>query len=425
MQLIRLKYVATEVRQVGSYDRGFGLPYIGLEHIESYTGRLIIDPSVKPTGSVSHFRRDHILFGKLRPYLAKVALPDFDGTCSTEAIVLKTRPGYEPRFLRYVLLSKPFLDEVSISTYGAKMPRTSWEFMRNRLVPNPTPEEQKRIADFLDRETARIDELIFKKERLANLVDSKWSATVDHATTRGVAPPGIRRDTTSDDVNHVPSHWAVVALKRIAGIRYGISEPPEYRSDGVPLIRATNIRRGKIELNDVVFVNPNDIPPSRIVWLSPGDIIVVRSGAYTGDSALVRREHCPAIAGFDMVLTPKQCDPEFLQFVLLSSYVLDGQIGFYKMRAAQPHLNAAELGSLRIYLPPKEEQRHIVGYLNSQLARLERLREATLESIRKLRELRSALITCAVTGQIDIEEWRRRGEGERRMDMAEVELPEA
>lgn len=291
-------------------------------------------------------------------------------------------------------------------------------------IPLPDIEAQRRIADFLDRETARIDDLMSKKQRMLDILDLKERTLIDRALTHGASSLNESCEGLSNVPDRVPCHWVNVALKWIADIRYGIGEPPEYRTEGIPLIRATNIRRGKISLDDVVFVNPSDIPESRIVWLSPGDILVVRSGVYTGDSALVRVEHCPAIAGFDMVVTPKKCEPEFLQYALLSSRVLDAQIGLQKTRAAQPHLNAKELGSCRIWLPPREEQKKIVRYLNSELERLERLRIAMFRSIDKLRELRYALVTEAVTGQSDVDEWQRRGETERRIDNVGAEVQE-
>jgi len=205
-------------------------------------------------------------------------------------------------------------------------------------------------------------------------------------------------------LGEVPEHWGVRSFKHLAGIRYGIGEPPAYKAEGTPLIRATNVDAGCIRSEGLVYVDPADIPDKRIIWLAPGDIIVVRSGAYTGDSAIVQEHHCPAIAGFDMVVSPKCVNPFFLQYALLSRYLKSNQIDLEKMRAAQPHLNAEELGSCFVLLPPPIEQESIVAFLDHSTKRVDGVISKTLLSIDLLKERRSALITAAVNGQIDLRE---------------------
>jgi type I restriction enzyme S subunit len=109
------------------------------------------------------------------------------------------------------------------------------------------------------------------------------------------------RDSGVEWVGEIPCHWKVTQIKRVASIRYGIGEPPKYQETGIPLIRATNVDAGHIRYDGMVYINPEDLPESRIIWLKSGDIIVVRSGAYTGDSAIVRDENCPCIAGFGLL----------------------------------------------------------------------------------------------------------------------------
>jgi type I restriction enzyme, S subunit len=208
-------------------------------------------------------------------------------------------------------------------------------------------------------------------------------------------------ELTVSSLKQVPAHWSAVSLKRIVKIRYGIGEPPKYKPSGVPLIRATNVDAGAIDADGLVFVDPDDIPVNRIVWLSPGDIIVVRSGAYTGDSATIRCEHCPCIAGFDMVVTAFGCLSEFLQYALLSSYLKKDQIDLEKLRAAQPHLNAEELGSCILVLPPPNEQSAIVSYLDEQTAKIDALVGEQMQLIELLKEKRRAVISHAVTKGLD------------------------
>lgn len=159
--------------------------YIGLESIESWTGRLIKGETAEPEGTVSLYEPSDILFGKLRPYIAKVHLATEAGACSTEALVLRTTRDYVAAYLKYVLLDPCRIDEINSSTFGAQMPRASWDFIGNCSVPVADLDTQKAIAAFLDREIARIDQLIAKKERQAVALTEKLSRVIEAATNSG------------------------------------------------------------------------------------------------------------------------------------------------------------------------------------------------------------------------------------------------
>lgn len=259
-----------------------------------------------------------------------------------------------------------------------------------------------KIATFLDHETAKIDTLIDKQQQLIQLLKEKRQTVISHAVTKGLNPNAPMRDSGVEWLGEVPEHWRVVPVKHISKICYGIGEPPKYQEEGIPLIRATNIRSGKITEVGLVFVNPADIPANRIVWLDKGDIIVVRSGAGTGDSSIISGKYEGSIAGFDMVVRPTGCFPEFLGHVLLSNYVRNSQIDLEKTRAAQPHLNAEELGDCFILLPTVEEQKLIAAYVDREILKFDELINKAESVIKLMQERRSALISAAVTGKIDV-----------------------
>jgi type I restriction enzyme S subunit len=214
-------------------------------------------------------------------------------------------------------------------------------------------------------------------------------------------PYGNYRDTDTLQLKCLPSHWVEVPLKWLGSIKYGIGEPPSYQEEGTRLIRATNVDHGRVVEAGMVYVDPADIPEKRILWLQVGDIIVVRSGAYTGDSAIIRSELLPAIAGFDMVVRPANCVAQFLQYALLSQYLREGQIDQVKLRAAQPHLNAEELGTCMVAVPPIEEQLVIAAFLDRETAKIDALVEAQQRLIELLKEKRQAVISHAVTKGLD------------------------
>jgi type I restriction enzyme S subunit len=205
------------------------------------------------------------------------------------------------------------------------------------------------------------------------------------------------KDSGVEWLGEVPEYWELLPLKRVGRIRYGIGEPPAYVEDGVRLIRATNVRAGKLLDAGMVLVNPADIPSQRILWLEEGDIIVVRSGAYTGDSSIVPAGYGPCIAGFDMVLRIHGADPKYIQYALLSAYLKDHQIELKRMRAAQPHLNAEELGECILVMPPVVEQSAIATFLDRETAKIDALITEQQRLIELLQEKRQAVISHAVT----------------------------
>ncbi len=174
------------------------VPYIGMENIESWTGKLLpIDPNVALSGVANSFTARNTLFGKLRPYLAKACNPDFDGLCSTELLVLESE-DFDRRALLYWLLADGFIKLVDSSTYGSKMPRTNWDFIGNCLLPVPPLPEQTAIAAYLDRETAKIDRLVDKVELFISRLQEYRAALITAAVTgkidvRGAIPPAHAR----------------------------------------------------------------------------------------------------------------------------------------------------------------------------------------------------------------------------------------
>lgn len=135
------------------------LPYLGMESIESKTGQLSNETS-EAEGLASYFKEDQILFGKLRPYLAKVYLTTFEGLCSTEFMVMSVRSEISNTFLKYQLLSNRFIAQINSSTYGSKMPRASAEYIKRQSITLPPTEEQKLIVDYIDSITNKVNKTL-------------------------------------------------------------------------------------------------------------------------------------------------------------------------------------------------------------------------------------------------------------------------
>ncbi|MBF0456053.1 MAG: restriction endonuclease subunit S [Magnetococcales bacterium] len=205
------------------------------------------------------------------------------------------------------------------------------------------------------------------------------------------------KDSGVQWLGQVPEHWELKRIKHLGSIRYGLGEPPSDDPDGIPFIRATDINFGKVDLSSVKRVDPNDVPWGRRPTLEQDEILVVRSGAYTGDSSIVTGDVAGCIAGYDMVLTATQAHPRFLAWVLLSKYLLESQIYLARLRAAQPHLNAEELGGFTVLTPRFSEQISIADFLDEQTGKIDRLIGKKRALIARLKEKRTALISRTVT----------------------------
>jgi type I restriction enzyme S subunit len=196
----------------------------------------------------------------------------------------------------------------------------------------------------------------------------------------------------------VPSDWRRCRLKSVANIRYGLGQPPAQLASGVAMVRATDVDAGTILTENLLRVDPAELPLDRNPYLKADEIIVVRSGAYTGDSAIVPPALEGAIAGYDMVATVTCAVPHFVAYGLLSKYVLEDQLLLLTLRAAQPHLNAEQLGSIVLAMPSsRQEQQRISAYLDASCAAIDAAVAAKRRQIETLDDLRIEAIHSAVT----------------------------
>jgi len=399
----RLKFVARLLSEKAVY-RESDPPYMGLEHIESWTGRYLEDEEASPDGVVSHFEPGDVLFGKLRPYLAKVHLARHRGVCSTEALVLRAYEELLPEYLRYFLVAPVTIENINSSTYGSKMPRASWDFIGNQLQPLPPLTQQQKIAAFLDRKTAEIDTLIEKKRRLLGLLAEKRTALITRAVTKGLDPDVPTKDSGIEWLGEIPAHWDVARLKNITQLESGHtpskSKPEFWVNCEIPWVSLRDTKT--LADNDYIaqthtHINTAGLEGSSARLLPAGTVIFTRD-ATVGLAAITEEEM--AVSQHLIAWIPSErVDKEYLLFVF---------------EAMREYLHSLEFGSTvrtigmddirRLVgpVPPLSEQLKIVDYFLTERGRLTELETRINEAIEKLKEYRAALITNAVTGQIKV-----------------------
>jgi type I restriction enzyme S subunit len=392
----KLRY-ATKLRTESGYFSE-GDIYIGLENIESSTGKYIQTETGYNEDFYDIVRKGDVLFGKLRPYLEKVYVSDIDGFCTGEFLNIKEFEGNK-RYLFYFLLSHGFIEIVNSSTYGAKMPRAEWDFIKNLQITLPSLKEQQATAAFLDVQCKTIDGIITEMEQQIEVLKQYKTALITETVTKGLDKTAPMKDSGIDWIGKIPAHWEVTKVKYTGLLRYGLGEPPLLNETGLPIIRATNIKRGKIIEDGLVYALKEDIPKGKDVILKQGDIIIVRSGAYAGDAAIIPEKWEGSLGGYDIIFTPNKIYPVFAMYSFLSLYILNYQLLLLRSRAAQPHLNTIDIGNLVILFPPVYEQEKIAEYVDDNISRIDIVISEKLQSIETMRAYKKSLIYEYVTGK--------------------------
>lgn len=402
----RLKFAVT-LRNEKIEAEDANLEYMGLEHIESWTGKRIEDEAASSEGVATRFVKDDVLFGKLRPYLAKVYLAEKEGMATTEALVLMTEPALIPIFLKYLLLSEKFINAVSGSTFGAKMPRANWEAIGGLPILLPSHNEQQQIAAFLDWKTGQIDELIAKKKELLEKLKEKRLAVITQAVTKGLNPAAPMRDSGIPWLGQVPQKWKVEKLKfSVSKIGSGITPKggaESYEMDGIPLLRSQNVYFDGLRLDDVVFISEETDLEMANSRTSIGDVLLNITGASIGrcnfvDESLPKanvNQHVCIIRPVAKLL------PKYLHY-LMWSRAGQAQIDVEQSGSGREGLNFASLKNFVFPFPCIDEQLVIVNHLSQALLQLDTLLDRTESAIDRLTEYRTALITAATTGKIDV-----------------------
>ena len=405
-ETLRIKRAA-QLRNERRNDSPKGWTYVGLEDVESESGKY--EPTVGTSrqsedSMVGVFRAGDVLYGKLRPYLRKAIVAEQDGVCSTEFLVLSEGRGKSPWVHRW-LLTQEVTQQIEAGCDGAKMPRADWEHVGSIPMPLPPASEQTAIAAALDRETARIDALIAKKTRFIELLKEKRQALITHAVTKGLDPNVKMKASGVEWIGEVPEGWSLTRLKFVSpSLTVGIVvNPSEYiASEGLPFIYGGDISEGDIDFDKCRRISEKHSLANSKTQLNAGDLVMVRVG-YPGVTAVVPPE-CEGGNCASVMLIRKGCFvSEWLCFIL-NSRCVRYQIEVVQYGAAQEQFNIGHAVNFVIPVPPPGQQRLLASHLRGMDDRFKRLVESTEHSVALLKERRSALITAAVTGQIDLRE---------------------
>ena len=414
----RLKYAATlnpsaaEVRNRGG---SLEVSFVPMEAIGEYGGLELT--ATKPMAEVytgyTYFREGDVVVAKITPCFenGKGALAQglINGIAfgTTELHVLRITKSTDPRFLFYASMGDAFRRLGEAEMYGAGgQKRVPDSFIENLRHPVPPLPEQHAIAAFLDRETARLDALVAKKERLIELLQEKRTALTTQAVTKGLDPAVQMRDSGFEWLGEIPEHWELKRTKYSARLESGHTpsrQNAEYWQDcqfpWFTLADVWQIREGgKDYVTDTQErVSELGLAHSSARLLPKGTVILSRT-ASVGFSAIM---------GVDMATSQDYVNwvchgdlqPEYLLYVLRS---MDQEFQRLTMGSTHRTIYMPDVGQFSAPLPPIEEQREIVEFVRLETSKIDTLLSKVRNAIDRLMELRTALISAAVTGKIDV-----------------------
>ena len=341
----------------------------------------------------------------LRSFQGGIERSKYGGCVSPAYTVLRCTREFEPAYWASLLKSEGYISALQTMTDGIRDGKNiSYSQFGGLCIPLPKLEEQTAIATFLDRETAKIDGLIAEQEKLIALLAEKRQATISHAVTKGLNPDAPMKDSGVAWLGEVPAHWDRVQLGRLCkAVSDGPHFSPNYVPEGVMFLSARNIKVDGWSLDDAKYVSEENYAEfSKRIVPEKGDVLYTKGGT-TGIARVVDLEERFQVWVHVAVLKLHMniAIPYFVAYALNSIGCYE-QAQLFTRGATNQDLGLTRMIRILLALPPLEEQQAIVCFLNSEIARLDQLTAEATRGIALLKERRSALISAAVTGKIDV-----------------------
>jgi type I restriction enzyme S subunit len=385
--------------------------YIGLENIENATGRLIKTESEYGDGIYNIFRDGDVLFNKLRPYLEKAFIAKFDGFCTGELIVFRKFEG-DRRFLFYFLLSHGFIQIVNISTYGTKMPRASWEYIKNLPMPLPEQEKQFSIANFLDAKCSKIDHIIELQKTSIEKLKAYKQSVITEAVTKGLNPDAPMKDSGIEWIGEIPLAWIVIKIKYLLEVKKNVVrvgpfgsqiKGDDFKERGYKVFNQRTVLDDDFVGGDVYVdeIKYNELIAFKV---EPYDFLITTRGTI-GKIAIAPKRvdngiiH-PCIIKFSIERN-KVCGC-YLKYIFNKTLITVEQFILKSNATTIPVVYSQHLKNGFIPFPSLSEQKEIIVYLNRRCAAIDNTISKKESLIDKLTAYKKSLIYEAVTGKMEI-----------------------
>lgn len=353
-------------------------------------------------------RKDDVIITKDSEDWLDIAVPSL-----VEAECPKTLCGYhlaiirpdsqksDGRFLLRAFQSAAVNHQFRVSANGITRFGLSKSAISSSVLPVPPLLEQRAIADFLDRETARIDGIIEKEKKLIELLKEKRSALITRAVTKGLDPNVKMKPSGVSWIEKVPEHWTIKKIKFVADFVNGFAfSSDEYTDLGAPIIRIGDLQE-HIDLD-----NTKRFPLSKLQSLGKfriqrGDLLVALTGATIGKAFDYDLDDLAYLNQRVGILRGREVFNRYLSY-FIRSYLVNEIIGFLCNGGAQENIGKPQVGNIYIPIPPRQEQLEISEYLDAKGSEMNSQLMTVSKQADLLKEYKQSLITAAVTGKIDV-----------------------
>ena len=406
----RLKYLATyndevlaesteEEKEIGYVEiSGVSLSR-GIEEIERMTF------GQAPSRARRKVRSGDILISTVRTYLRAIAKVDEaspDLIASTGFCVVRPNDEVDSGFLGWAAKSELFVSEVVARSVGVSYPAINASELVTIDLPFAPLDTQRRIAQFLDEKTARIDGLIEKKRALLDRLAEKSQALITRAVTKGLNPDARMKPSGIDWLGDIPMHWEVLPLKRVlASSTYGVSASLE-PSGEVAVLRMGNLIDGEVDFGDLRFLDEID----EDLLLELNDVVFNRTNSLdlVGKASILRGSPSFPVSFASYLVRfrfTERYNPEYANYVMGTQVLMALGRTLALPSIGQANLSPSRYALIQFPIPPQEEQSEIVAYLAGITSEIDQIKLQVEQSIQCLDEYRSALITAAITGQFE------------------------
>jgi type I restriction enzyme, S subunit len=392
-------------------DPTLEIVYVDIGHVDSL-GRIVereqLTFAAAPTRARRLVRDGDVIVSTVRTYLraiAPISEPDPRTVVSTGFAVVRPEDDLTSEYGAYVLRAPYFVERVVANSKGVSFPAINESEMASYELAIPPEPEQRAIAAFLESETARIDALVAKKERLIELLQEERTALISRAVAKGLDPNVPMKDSGVEWLGEIPAHWEVKRIKFIAQVGNGSTpnrDNPEYWGGEYPWLNS-----GVVNLHEVSegadFVTALALAECHLPRIVPPAVLVGITGeGRTRGMATVLRIEATLNQHLAFIRpTSLHADVEYIRYVFHSAYqfLRDESGGGGSTKGA---LTCDQLGNMSIPFPPEAVQCAIAAFLDRETARIDALVAKVREAVERLEELRTALISAAVTGKIDV-----------------------
>ena len=398
----RLKFVSKNRNE--KYDEQYGmLDYFSLENIESQSARYVETKNEYDISQSLICKKEDVVFGKLRPYLAKVYKVEKMSCCSSEFAIFYNFEG-DSSFLKYYFLSDGFVKIVDSSTYGTKMPRANIDFIRNMQIPFPPLSEQTKIAGFLDKKCSEIDSII---EESKNSIEEykAWKQSVIFEAVTGKNLSCKKKNSGIEWLGEIPENFTITRIKHIATLAGRIGwqglTSQEYSDEGCYLITGINFSNGEINWESCVRVPYSRWEEATQIQIENGDLLITKDGT-VGKVAIVNNMPDKTSLNSGVLLirqNKKVCSTRFLFWILQSNIFWKWFNYINAGNSTIIHLYQHDFSNFSFPNPSIKIQNEISNYLDKKCAQIDSLISEKQSLIKDLAEYKKSLIFEAVTGK--------------------------